>query len=80
MQGHNRTDEVIERFYGDLKAEDPDVVKNITDLDYPISFLRSLHLLPCDYHRYYFVEKEMLADAIQQYQEGHVRSAVVKKV
>lgn len=79
-KGHNRTDEVIERFYGDLKAEDPDVVKNITDLDYTISFLRSLHLLPCDYHRYYFVEKEMLADAIQQYREGHVRSAVVKKV
>nr|WP_099091446.1 6-phospho-beta-glucosidase [Streptococcus halotolerans] len=78
--GHNRTGELIERFYGRLKAKEQETVKNITNLEFPISFLRSIQMLPCDYHRYYFLEKEMLADALAQYREGHIRAAVVKDV
>ncbi|WP_438832556.1 6-phospho-beta-glucosidase [Streptococcus pluranimalium] len=78
--GHNRTDELIERFYGELQEDHREVVKNITDLDFPIEFLRSIRMLPCDYHRYYFIQDEMLEDAIKEYQKGQVRAAVVKKV
>ncbi|MEQ9809311.1 6-phospho-beta-glucosidase [Streptococcus jiangjianxini] len=79
-QGNNRTGELIERFYGPLKAKEQEAVKNITNLEFPISFLRSIQMLPCDYHRYYFLEKEMLEDAVAQYREGHIRAAVVKDV
>lgn len=80
QEGSNRTAEVMERFYGNLKEKDPETVKNITDLDYSIDFLRTLKLLPCDYHRYYFMEEEMLADALAQYKAGQVRAAVVQEV
>lgn len=79
-EGYHRTAEVMERFYGDLKEKDPETVKNITDLDYSIDFLRTLKVLPCDYHRYYFMEEEMLEDALAQYQAGQVRAAVVQEV
>ncbi|MDY4761500.1 family 4 glycosyl hydrolase [Streptococcus thoraltensis] len=79
-QGKNWTSELIERFYGNVKHKEQEVVKNITNLDFPISFLRAIQMLPCDYHRYYFLEKEMLEDAIVQYREGHIRAAVVKNV
>ncbi|WP_458863916.1 family 4 glycosyl hydrolase, partial [Streptococcus suis] len=34
----------------------------------------------CDYHRYYFLEQEMLEDALEQYRQGNVRAKVVQEV
>lgn len=80
QDGHNRTDEVIEKLYGTEREDKVKGVKNITSLDFPIELLRSLHLLPCDYHRYFFIETEMLEDSIQQFKEGTARGEQVKKI
>ncbi|HEL2298373.1 TPA: 6-phospho-beta-glucosidase [Streptococcus suis] len=77
--GQNRTGEVMEALYGDSRGNQ-EVVKNITNLDFSFPFLQSIGLLPCDYHRYYFLEKEMLADTLDQYRQGKVRAQVVQEV
>lgn len=69
----------MEALYGDSRGNQ-EVVKNITNLDFSFPFLQSIGLLPCDYHRYYFLEKEMLADALDQYRQGKVRAQVVQEV
>lgn len=79
-QGQNRTMEVIERLYGNLREVPADAVKNITNLDFPIELLRAFKLLPCDYHRYYFIENEMLEDALEQFKRGEARGEVVKRI
>ncbi|MGQ7371256.1 6-phospho-beta-glucosidase [Streptococcus suis] len=78
--GKNRTMEVMEKLYGNQASCPADAVKNISNLEFSIDLLRTIGLLPCDYHRYYFLEKEMLDDALQQYQAGRVRAAVVQEV
>ncbi|MGU7977707.1 6-phospho-beta-glucosidase [Streptococcus suis] len=77
--GQNRTGEVMEALYGNSRGNQ-EVVKNITNLDFSFPFLQSIGLLPCNYHRYYFLEKEMLADALDQYRQGKVRAQVVQEV
>ena len=78
--GENRTQVVLETLYGDLREETPEAVKNITNLEFPIQLLRTIGMLPCDYHRYYFLEQEMLEDALEQYRQGNVRAKVVQEV
>lgn len=80
QEGQNRTAEVLEKLYGDAKPQLAEAVKNITNLEFPIELLRTIGQLPCDYHRYYFLEQEMLADALDQYQKGQVRAQVVQEV
>lgn len=78
--GVNRTDEVIELLYGNQSTKQVEGVKNITNLDFPIELLRSIHLLPCDYHRYFFIETEMLQDSLDQFTHGQARGETVKKL
>ncbi|MGY3725480.1 6-phospho-beta-glucosidase [Granulicatella balaenopterae] len=80
INGQDRTAEVIERMYGDLREEPTETVKNIVNIDYSAKFLRSLNLLPCDYHRYYFVAPEMLEDSKKEFAKGKIRGLVVKEV
>lgn len=76
--GKERTTDVIDRLYG---SEEHDyTVKNIANLDFNQSLLTSLGLLPCDYHRYYFMEQEMLAEMLAQFERGEIRAQQVKKV
>lgn len=78
--GQNRTHEVIEKLYGADQEGETEAVKNITNLAFPIQLLRTIGMLPCDYHRYYFLEQEMLEDALEQYHQGRVRAKVVQQV
>lgn len=76
--GKERTAEVIEALY---HSDHHDyTVKNIANLDFNSDLLTKLGLLPCDYHRYYFLEQEMLADMLAQFERGEIRAQQVKEV
>ena len=36
-------------------------------------------MLPCGYHRYYYIEDEMLKHSIEEYERGETRAQVVKE-
>lgn len=76
--GKERTQEVIKALYGN-QANDY-TVKNISNMNFNTPMLKSLGLLPCDYHRYYFLEQEMLTDMLEQFQRGEIRAQQVKAV
>ena len=76
--GNERTQEVIEALYGSTTNEY--TVKNISNMNFNTPMLKALGLLPCDYHRYYFLEQEMLADMLAQFERGEIRAQQVKEV
>ncbi len=55
-------------------------VKNIVNLGFETEFIKSLSLIPCPYHRYYYKEKEMTAIELGEFYKGETRAEVVKKV
>ena len=76
-QGKEITDKVIELLYGQDKAESD--LKNIHDAVFHVEQLRDLKMLPCGYHRYYYIEDEMLQHSIEDFEKGQTRAQVVKE-
>lgn len=74
-KGKNVTNEAIELF-----LDFGNSVQNIEDIPWNPTFLKSLHLIPNDYLRYYFKSREMLAHQEVQYQNHSVRGEVVNKI
>ena len=56
------------------------IVKNIKNLDWDTQFIKSLGMMPCPYHRYYFQMPEMLKDELDEFSKGETRAEVVKKL
>lgn len=77
-QGKEVTEEVIELLYGE-KAKAESDLQNIHESPFHVEQLRDLKMLPCGYHRYYYVEDEMLAHSIEDFKNGQTRAQVVKE-
>lgn len=73
VDGKDVTEEVIE-LWGNQS------VKNIKGIEWNKGFLKQLGVIPCSYHRYYFMGKEYLEEAIQHYKENGTRAEKVKKI
>ncbi len=54
-------------------------VKNIFDMGFDITQLKSLGMIPCAYHRYYYLEADMLKHSLEEYAKGETRAEVVKR-
>lgn len=76
-----RSVEVTERAI-ELAAEDPALnMKNIPHRAWSRDFLLSLGAIPCGYHRYYYLTKEILADLLDAEAAGRpTRGEVVREV
>ncbi len=55
-------------------------MKNIPDLKWDGSFIHQLGLLPCPYHRYYYLTENMLEDELEAFKSGHTRAEAVMKI
>lgn len=53
---------------------------NIYQAEFSLELLHSMNLLPCGYHRYYYLEKEMLEHSIEEFKKGGTRAEQVKQV
>ena len=55
-------------------------VMNITGISWNPEFVQELGILPCSYHRYYYMTKEYLAEELEQYEKHELRAETVKAV
>lgn len=74
--GKELTGEIIERF------NDPDngMPRNIADLPFNLELLAATGLLPCGYHRYYYLAHEMLEHCVDDFEKHDTRAEHVKEV
>lgn len=78
-QGKERTDELIDILYGPQQNEDDNHLKNIHSALFHYEQIKNLQMLPCGYHRYYYIEDEMLEHSIEEFKNGETRAQVVKE-
>ena len=53
---------------------------NIYQTPFPMELLHSMKMIPCGYHRYYYMEEEMLAHSLEEFREGGTRAEQVHQV
>lgn len=77
-EGNERTDELIDILYGPNQKEDDNHLKNIHSALFHYEQVKDLQMLPCGYHRYYYIEDEMLEHSVEDFKNGQTRAQVVK--
>ncbi|EOP76504.1 TPA: 6-phospho-beta-glucosidase [Bacillus pseudomycoides] len=55
-------------------------MKNIAPLPWNPRFLKSLGVVPCPYHRYYYKTKDILDEELEAFKSGKTRAEIVKKL
>ena len=80
-EGNEKTAEVIDKLYDPAQAEEnKDAgVANIKDIKFNYEQIKDLGILPCPYHRYYYVTDDMLKSELEEFEKGETRAEVVKK-
>ncbi|WP_315071665.1 6-phospho-beta-glucosidase [uncultured Clostridium sp.] len=79
--GNERTAEVIKKLYDPVFSEERENagVANIKDIKFNYEQIKDLGMLPCAYHRYYYVTDDMLKEELESFSKGETRAEVVKK-
>ncbi|MFD2706177.1 6-phospho-beta-glucosidase [Salibacterium lacus] len=77
LDGENVKDRVIELL---SQPGQSSFVKNIDGMNWEPEFLRSLNVLTCPYHNYYYKTDEMIAKDIKKAEEEGTRAEVVQKL
>ncbi len=72
VNGEERTTEAIEKI---LEANS--TMKNIHDLPWNDTFIRTLGLIPCSYHRYFYKKDQMVAEQLKEYKKNITRAEQV---
>ncbi|MGL5152013.1 MAG: 6-phospho-beta-glucosidase [Clostridium sp.] len=77
VDGEKVTQKVIESIAdGKLGS----IVKNVKDFGWDADFIKSLGMMPCPYHRYYYQTADMLEDELKEFAKGETRAEVVKRL
>ncbi|MDP0488439.1 MAG: 6-phospho-beta-glucosidase [Fusobacterium sp. JB021] len=74
--GESRIDDVIKALISGKGYS----AKNIPDINWGKELLESLHMIPCPYHRYYYLTNIMLKEEMESAKTIGTRGEVVKKV
>lgn len=74
-KGNDLTPELIEH----INEENGGTPKNIYQAEFPLPLLKTMNLLPCGYHRYYYMQREMLDHSVQEFNRCGTRSEVMKQ-
>ncbi|MRH43526.1 6-phospho-beta-glucosidase [Aquibacillus halophilus] len=77
VDGESVKDKVIELL---TDPNNTSFVKNVKGLGWEPSFIRSLNLLTCPYHNYYYKTKDMIEKDIKKAKEEGTRAEVVLKL
>ncbi|MFV0394088.1 MAG: 6-phospho-beta-glucosidase, partial [Coprobacillaceae bacterium] len=54
-------------------------VKNIPLISFLREQVKDLHIIPCMYHRYYYITDDMLQEELESFKEGKTRAEQVKR-
>jgi len=71
---------VMEDILPVLLEDDEFNPKNIEDMPYSTEQILATNMMPCYYHKYYYVSDEMLEHSLEDYKNNGTRGEVVKKV
>lgn len=77
--GQEITSELIDKLYHPTDRVQTDDMKNIHQVPFNYDLIKSQKLLPCGYHRYYYLTKEMLEEQLVSYSENKTRGELVKE-
>ncbi|QEK13105.1 6-phospho-beta-glucosidase [Crassaminicella thermophila] len=75
-KGESKIDEVIKH----LIVGKGYTAKNIPDINWGKELLESLNMLPCPYHRYYYLTDIMLKEELEMAKREGTRGEIVKKI
>lgn len=75
-RGNELTDKIIEV----LNEKNAGLPSNIFSAKFPQELLRSMHMIPCGYHRYYYMYREMLDHSIEEFKKEGTRAEQMKEV
>ncbi|MBL4933743.1 6-phospho-beta-glucosidase [Clostridium paridis] len=78
-EGNERTKEVLQKVYDPNSTIEVDEVKNIKKTPFNYEQLLDLGIIPCAYHRYYYISDDMLNHSLEDFSKGETRAEVVKK-
>lgn len=74
--GEDLTDRLIDH----INDENGGTPVNIYMYPFPLDMLHYMHLLPCGYHRYYYMQKEMLDHSLEDFREKSTRAEQMREV
>lgn len=73
FQGEDITSSVLAK----LMDGESFTMKNIPDLKWPPALLKALQMIPCPYHRYFYLKEESLAEELEAYKTDGTRATKV---
>nr|WP_288824388.1 6-phospho-beta-glucosidase [uncultured Clostridium sp.] len=75
-QGKELTSQLI----GHINERNGGTPANIFQAEFPMELLQTMNLLPCGYHRYYYMQKEMLEHSLEEFKNEGTRAEQMKRV
>jgi 6-phospho-beta-glucosidase len=75
-QGKDVTSQVVEKIVNGMKF----TARNIAEMGWIKEQIKDLNMLPCPYHRYYYLTDKMLQEEIESAKTIGTRGEIVKKV
>lgn len=76
-QGNDVTAEIIKNMYD--RKEDDGTPANIHNIKFLREQLEQMNIIPCGYHRYYYLQDEMLEHGLEEFNGEGTRGQQVKK-
>ena len=75
QDGNDLTPRLIDH----INEKDGGTPANIYQAEFPLELLHSMNLLPCGYHRYYYLKQAMLDHALEEFRAGGTRAEQMKQ-
>jgi len=75
-RGNEQTQRLIEAIYASHQQNEG--LRNIHQAPFNVDMIKHLGLLPCGYHRYYYLEQQMLEHSVSDFAKYATRAEVVK--
>ena len=77
---NRKGEEVTEQILEHVNEKDGGTPVNIYQSPFPMELLHSMKLVPCGYHRYYYIQKEMLEHSLEEFKKGGTRAEQMYQV
>jgi len=77
-QGNDLTSLIMDKIFSE--SDSKKTVENIPQIPFFEEQIRDLGMLPCGYHRYYYLTDDMLNEEIEDYKKNETRAEKVKKL
>jgi len=76
----NEGKDITDKLIAHINEKNGGTPVNIYQAEFPLELLYSMNLLPCGYHRYFYMEKEMLTHSVEEFQKGGTRAEQMKEI